>query len=270
MLNHSPLGQATVYIENYSPDLLFPIPRSLARDKIRLPSPLPFSGVDVWNAYEISWLNPKGKPEVALATFLFPCNSPNIVESKSFKLYLNSFNQTVFESIDAVRMTIEKDLKNALQSNMTINLWLASKYPSTPLTDFHGTCLDSLDIEINNYQPQRKYLKTSGEKINESVYSNLLKSNCLATGQPDWGSVLITYSGQKIEHAGLLKYIVSFRNHSGFAEHCVEQMFHDIMVECKPEHLTVYARYTRRGGLDINPFRSNFENGPTNCRQCRQ
>jgi 7-cyano-7-deazaguanine reductase len=270
MLEESSLGQSTVYIEKYTPDLLFPIPRTLSRDKLSLSAPLPFSGVDIWSAYEISWLNSKGKPMVALADIYFSCESLNIVESKSFKLYLNSFNQTKFESFDIVTETMEKDLRNITKGVVTVDLYSLDDFKEKNLMQFPGICLDTLDIETSTYQLTPAFLTTEGIETEETLYSELLKSNCLATGQPDWGSLYIHYSGSKINREGLLKYIISFRNHSGFAEHCVEQIFHDISTRCKPENLTVYARYTRRGGLDINPFRSNFEKAPENYRHTRQ
>lgn len=270
MLKESPLGQSTVYVETYSPELLFPIARAFARDKIGMQSHLPFDGVDIWNGYEMSWLNLKGKPEIAMAEFFFPCTSLNVVESKSFKLYLNSFNQSRFESFSQVKKIMENDLSNTVKSEVKINLFPLSALRTQSLEELSGFCLDSLDIETDVYEVNKKFLITTPEYTKEAVYTNLLKSNCLATGQPDWGSVLIHYSGPKIDSEGLLKYLISFRRHAGFAEHCVEQIFSDILTECGPEQLTVYGRYTRRGGLDINPFRSNFEKAPMNPRQLRQ
>lgn len=272
MLKKSPLGHSTVYVETYTPDLLFPIPRTLARDKIGLSSTLPFKGVDIWSGYEISWLNLKGKPEIALADFTFPCTSTNVIESKSFKLYLNSFNQSHFDKFSDVQKIIQKDLSAAAEAPVSVHLFPVTQLKHTNLEDFSGVCLDLLDIETNVYIVDKGLLKTdrTQPRANEQLYTNLLKSNCLATGQPDWGSVLINYSGPRIDHEGLLKYLISFRRHSGFGEHCIEQIFHDLLTECRPEKLTVYGRYTRRGGLDINPFRSNFENEPANIRQFRQ
>jgi 7-cyano-7-deazaguanine reductase len=246
------------------------VPRTLARNKTGISEPLPFKGEDIWNAYEISWLNQRGKPEIALAEFTFPCTSPNIVESKSFKLYLNSFNQSNFESMSAVEETIRCDLSNATGGNVEVKLYSPSHFNETSLIDFTGICLDTIDTDFSVYQVDPSFLKTSQDHVQEVVYSDLFKSNCLATGQPDWGSLWIHYVGNQINHEGLLKYFVSFRDHSGFAEHCVEQVFSDIMKHCNPEKLTVYARYTRRGGLDINPFRSNFESSVPNMRQVRQ
>jgi 7-cyano-7-deazaguanine reductase len=264
------LGKPTQYIETYSPDLLYPVPRSMAREKTGILEPFSFEGVDIWNGYELSWLNLKGKPEIALVEFSFPCHSPYIVESKSFKLYLNSFNQTSFENFQAVKSTLEKDLSAVAQKPVKVVLYDPRQLTAPLISEFAGTCLDTLDIETAVYQPTPSLLKMVPEMAEEAVYSRLLKSNCLATGQPDWGTVLIRYRGRKIDHKSLLKYIISFRRHSGFAEHCVEQMYHDLMRHCHPELLTVYARYTRRGGLDINPFRSNFELPPQNIRQLRQ
>ena len=271
MLQEAPLGKSTVYKEDYSPELLFPVPRSMARDKIGLRGDqLPFNGVDIWNGFELSWLNLRGKPEVALGEFHFPCTSPNIVESKSFKLYLNSFNQTSFTSMESVRATIEKDLSFATNVPISVFLHPLSSPKISKLGGFSGICLDNLDIDVDTYDVTREFLKAGVLYTDEDLYSNLLKSNCLATGQPDWGSVLIRYSGPKIDHEGLLKYIISYRRHTGFAEYCVEQMFRDILTRCRPKKLSVYARYTKRGGLDINPFRSNFEEVPENTRQVRQ
>lgn len=268
MLLNCPLGQKSLYLETYSPDLLFPILRALGREKISLPDPLPFDGVDLWNGYELSWLNLKGKPEIALAQFTFPCNSSFIVESKSFKLYLNSFNQSHFESMESVQKIIQKDLSSVIQAPVEVKVFTPSD--EKHLKDLPGFCLDRLDIEINEYQVNPELLSILPENVEETLYSNLLKSNCLATGQPDWGSLWIHYKGKKINHEGLLKYIISFRKHSGFGEHCGEQIFWDIWNRCQPEKLSIYVRYTRRGGLDINSFRSNFESIPFNGRQPRQ
>jgi 7-cyano-7-deazaguanine reductase len=265
-----PLGKKSVYVEHYSPDQLYPVPRTLARSKIGLGAQLPFHGVDIWSGYELSWLNPKGKPEVAIADLFFPYSSPNVVESKSLKLYLNSFNQSHFESLAQVQQVIYKDLSHIVESDLELQLFPLSELRTRILKDFSGVCLDILDVETNVYEIDKGFLKTSPLEVEETVYTDLLKSNCMATGQPDWGSVHLRYLGPKIDHAGLLKYFISFRRHVGFAEHCVEQIFYDILTQCRPKKLTVYGRYTRRGGLDINPFRSNFEQAPTNIRQFRQ
>lgn len=255
-LKKSPLGKNNSYTSQYQPDLLFPIPREINRNEINVPVFLPFKGVDIWNAYEISWLNTKGKPIVALATFIFPCESPNIVESKSFKLYLNSFNNTQFATIDNVIAIMKHDLSKAVGANIEIQMFNTFLQQQITTTSFTGICLDPLDIACDTYQVNANFLTTEDNIISETVYSDLLKSNCLVTGQPDWGSVQIEYTGKKIQHEGLLKYIISFRNCNEFGEQCVERIFMDIMRICSPEKLSVQACYTRRGGLDINPCRS--------------
>lgn len=266
-MKHSPLGQPTIYVEEYAPEQLFPIPRKSARDKIGLKDSLPFSGVDIWTGYEISWLNPKGKPQIAIGEFRFPCTSPNVIESKSFKLYLNSFNQSKFASFADVQKIMQQDLSKACAGEMVVDLFSPKPFV---FEDYAGVCLDPLEIETNTYEVDSSFLKTSSTVVEESLYTHLLKSNCLATGQPDWGSLHVRYSGPKIDREALLKYFISFRRHAGFAEHCVEQIYCDLINYCAPERLSVYGRYTRRGGLDINPFRSNFEKEPINCPQVRQ
>lgn len=270
MLEKSPLGQTTVYVENYAPDLLFPVKRELARIKTGIVEPLIFTGIDTWNAFELSWLNSSGKPEIALAELTFPCSSAYLIESKSLKLYFNSFNQTRFDSFETVAAVIESDLTKAVQEKIAVKLYKHDYFENVELKNLTGICLDAQDITADVYEVEPNFLQASSEKAEEALYTNLFKSNCLATGQPDWGSVWIHYSGNKIDHAGLLKYFISFRRHSGFAEHCTEQIFYDLMQKCAPEKLSVYVRYTRRGGLDINPFRSNFEKSPPNIRQIRQ
>jgi 7-cyano-7-deazaguanine reductase len=267
----SPLGKTSSYQAEYSPDLLFPIPRKGKRDEIHVPASLPFSGCDVWNGFEISWLNMKGKPEVAIGEFIFPCTSPNIIESKSFKLYLNSFNNSHFASIADVALAMEKDLSLAAGEAVTVNLVLVADFSLQPLEKFAGINLDLQDISCNTYLVNPDFLTTEAELTEEVVCSDILKSNCLVTGQPDWASIQIHYQGSKINHAGLLRYLVSYRDHNEFHEQCVERIFMDILTFCQPRALTVDARYTRRGGLDINPFRSTETNiTPRTMRLARQ
>ena len=269
----SPLGKPTQYRADYAPDLLYPIPRQLKRDELGIAADsLPFVGEDIWNAYEISWLNPKGKPVVALATFRVPATSPNLVESKSFKLYLNSFNQSAFADAAAVESVLRHDLSAAAGAPVGAKIEILNSRPQATLAYPQGTLLDDLDIACDTYHPAPEQIVTvNGEKVEEILYSHLLKSNCLVTGQPDWAMVVIRYRGQPIDHAGLLRYIVSFRNHNEFHEQCVERIFCDITRQCAPDALSVYARYTRRGGLDINPFRSSGEfPAPENVREIRQ
>lgn len=261
-LIESPLGKPSTYYTEYKPELLFPIARQLHRDAIHIKDPLPFYGIDAWNAYELSWLNPKGKPIVAIAEFYFPCTSPFIIESKSFKLYLNSFNNSKINSLAELTDILKNDLSKAAGALVDVNIKLLHEYQEIILPTFSGICLDDLDIECENYVVNSAILTNENTQITETVFSDLLKSNCLVTGQPDWASLQISYSGKKICHENLLKYIVSFRNHNEFHEHCVERIYVDIMQKCSPEKLTVYARYTRRGGLDINPYRSTENSIP--------
>lgn len=256
-VSSSPLGKKQAYISSYKPDLLFPLPRINKRQEIGINKALPFKGVDIWNAFELSWLNKKGKPEIAIAEFHIPCESSNLIESKSFKLYLNSFNQTSIDSIDTVKSILKKDLSEKTESDVNVIIHSVHSITHTSIGNFKGQCLDQLDINCDTYQPKPNYLTSDQSNVvSEIIYSDLLKSNCLVTGQPDWGSVQISYKGPKINREGLLKYIISFRDHNEFHEQCVERIFMDIISRCQCTKLTVYARYTRRGGLDINPIRS--------------
>jgi len=268
-----PLGKPTTYKSEYDAGLLCPIPRQLKRDELGLPKALPFHGVDIWNAYELSWRTPQGKPVVAMGEFRIPCESPHLVESKSIKLYLNSFNQTRFDDFEAVRALISKDLGGAAGAPVDVRLMGASEFAAASFATLPGTCIDDLDIEVDDYSLDANLLvgaADAGQRVNETLHSHLLKSNCLVTSQPDWGSVLIHYRGAKINREALLRYLISFRQHDEFHEQCVERIFNDLMRYCQPEKLTVYARYTRRGGLDINPYRSNFEYEVENLRLARQ
>ena len=268
-LEHAPLGADTEYVNQYDAALLYPIARDLnwkAQGVIR--SELPFQGSDIWNAYEVSWLNDKGKPVVRLAEFRFSAASHNIVESKSFKLYLNSFNLTRFDSESEVQARMVTDLSAA--SEGTVEVILSQLDITTPILKFEGECLDELDIEVTDYSPAPQRLSATGEVVEEALYSHLLKSNCPVTGQPDWASISIEYRGASIDRQGLLQYLISYREHGDFHEQCVESIFMDIWNRCCPEELTIYARYLRRGGLDINPYRSSKVDRPVNLRLSRQ
>jgi 7-cyano-7-deazaguanine reductase len=256
--HQSELGRDVAYEDSYNPDRLYMISRAGKREEIGIdPGKLPFKGFDCWNHYEVSWLNEKGKPIVAIAEIVYDCNSPYLVESKSLKLYFNSFNNTPFKSEREVERVVKTDLQARIGTDVRVNIWpLTHVKQITPQPFFSGECLDELDISCSVYVVEPKYLTVSDEVTEEVVYSDLLKSNCLVTNQPDWGSVQISYKGKKIEREGLLQYLVSYRNHNEFHEQCIERIFVDIMRICSPESLTVYGRYTRRGGLDINPYRS--------------
>ena len=270
---HSPLGKNSAYQTQYAPELLFPIPRQQKRDELGLTGTLPFFGVDIWNAYELSWLNMRGKPQVAIATFTVPADSPNIVESKSFKLYLNSFNQTRLANTDALLALLREDQSNAFGAPVHAALTLPEDFDKVKMGEQDGLLIDRLDIEVDNYSPSPELLKANHDDaaVEETLVSHLLKSNCLVTGQPDWGSVQIRYTGPQIDQESLLRYLIGFREHNEFHEQCVERIFTDILRQCKPIKLAVYARYTRRGGLDINPWRANFTTGKLpNLRTARQ
>ena len=267
------LGQKTEYASQYDRTLLQPVPRALNRDGLGITQNQPFTiGADIWTAYEISWLNEKGLPQVAIADIYLDYQSQNLIESKSFKLYLNSFNQSKFADFNAVQQTMQRDLSECAQGDVTVRLNPVAVYDSQKIDHLQGDCIDEQDIEITSYEFNADWLKdcVSDEIVEEKLVSHLLKSNCLITNQPDWGTLHIHYVGKKIDHEKLLRYVVSFRQHNEFHEQCVERIFCDLMHYAKPEKLTVYARYTRRGGLDINPFRSNFENLPENLRLARQ
>lgn len=256
----SPLGRKSSYRADYAPELLYPIPRSGKRAELGLrEDALPFVGEDLWNAYELSWLGPRGKPEVAVAQFRVPAASPRLIESKSLKLYLNSFNQTRVADVATLRAMIEKDLSQVAGAPVSVNIEPLAQHPQRATAYPNGICLDVLDIEVDCYTPTPGLLRadTSRQVVGEQLYSHLLKSNCLVTGQPDWGMVVVCYSGAAIDHEALLRYVISFRQHNEFHEQCVERIFTDIQKACAPRELAVWARYTRRGGLDINPFRAS-------------
>jgi 7-cyano-7-deazaguanine reductase len=268
------LGKPTTYQAEYAPSLLFPIPRQGKRDEIGIAGTLPFFGVDIWNAYELSWLNLRGKPQVAMATVTVPADSPNIIESKSFKLYLNSFNQTRLAGPDALLDLLRADLSAGFGAPVQVSLITPEMFSKMRMGEFDGLLLDRLDIEVHDYHPDASLLRANAEEaiVEETLVSHLLKSNCLVTGQPDWGSVQIRYVGPQIDQEGLLRYLIGFREHNEFHEQCVERIFMDILRQCRPQKLSVYARYTRRGGLDINPWRTNFTTAqrPSNLRNARQ
>ena len=253
------LGKPTEYKIKYDNTLLTPIPRSIGRNEIKLPKKIPFNGIDFWNCYEVSWLDTKGKPNVRILEIEIPSTSKYLIESKSLKLYLNSFNGTKFDNEHDIIGLIKKDLTDTTKETVTIKLSTLSDYNQRKILQFSGKSIDNLDVEISDYDVNSGLLKLSnGMKIiEETIFSDLLKSNCLITNQPDWASVQIKYKGREIDHKSLLKYIISYRNHNEFHEQCVEHMFMDIMTICKPESLTIFAKYTRRGGIDISPLRTS-------------
>ena len=275
----SQLGKVSAYADQYDPSLLFPISRTPKREEIGVFGQAPFFGADLWTAYELSWLNTRGKPQVAIAHVTVPCETPNIVESKSFKLYLGSFSNTQIATPQEVRERIRRDVSEAVWRGapapgvVGVKLVPPELFDREPVQELDGLSLDRLDLECTHYTPQPDLLSAvlDEQPVTETLTSNLLKSNCLVTGQPDWGSIQIQYSGPQIDQEGLLRYLVSFRNHNEFHEQCVERIFMDLRARCRPVKLTVYARYTRRGGLDINPFRTSHPGPlPANVRTARQ
>ena len=273
MLQHSLLGKTTQYPNHYAPELLFPIARAVKWQELGLTAnTLPYQGVDIWNGYELSWLNNKGKPLVAIGQFVFPANSPNIIESKSFKLYLNSINHSVFATKQQLIEVLQKDLSLAAAAPVRVSLSGLDEVTDAGISKLTGRCIDDLDIDIEEYaQPNIQLLRCDPHKqVDETLYSHLLRSNCPVTGQPDWGSLAIDYAGNALDPASLLRYLISFRQHNDFHEQCVERIWLDLFNVLRPTKLCVYARYVRRGGLDINPYRSLGAATSKNQRLARQ
>jgi 7-cyano-7-deazaguanine reductase len=259
------LGKASSYINSYTPSLLFPIDRSSSRAKIGIKGSLPFMGADLWSAYELSWLNPRGKPEVAIARFTIPCESTHIIESKSLKLYLNSLNATQFESVEELKSTLIKDLSHSIWAGSSVltsvkaEILTPSEFSRHSTQELEGLSLDRMDLECDTYRPDPHFLTAAFDEqpVQETLKSDLLKSNCMVTAQPDWASIQIKYYGPQIDQPGLLKYLISYRDHNEFHEPCVERIFMDLWTHCKPTELSVLACYTRRGGIDISPYRTS-------------
>lgn len=265
------LGEMAAYSDTYDASLLMPIARSAARNKLQAENHLQgMLGQDIWQAYEVSWLNASGKPKVARAVFRFDCHSPAIIESKSFKYYLNSYNQTRVASESALLQQLERDLASACGA--PVRVALSKVGAASELGVLDGFCVDELDSENFRYTPDKGLLNLNAARVvDHCLYSHLLKSNCPVTGQPDWATLWLKYSGQQINAESFLQYVISFRQHQDFHENCVEKVYCDVMDVCQPQKLSVYACYTRRGGLDINPFRSNHvADPPTGFRVNRQ
>lgn len=267
------LGKTTQYVDHYAPELLYPIARSISREALGLAGDLPFQGVDRWNAWEVSWLNPQGKPAVAVGVIEFPASNPNLVESKSLKLYLNSLNGMRYASAVEVASLVRRDLETASGGPVSVTLAPVDESGPVPMKGLGGRCIDELDVTIEDYAVNPDLLRLAADSsgvIEETLHSHLLRSNCPVTGQPDWASIVVTYQGPRIDEASLLKYLVSFRNHDDYHEQCVERIYVDVKARCQTEALTVQAFYTRRGGLDINPFRSDWQDPPPHARLLRQ
>jgi len=269
-LGASPLAKNVAYPTQHDPSLLFPLPRAEQRQSLE-PMPATWYGEDVWHAYELSWLEPGGRPKVALGRFVFPHHSPNLIESKSLKLYLNALNETTFASVEALQACLARDLSAVAQAPVGISIFAVDVAPTLIPADLGGQLIDHAPFTQRLAAPDPQHLRCHSKKVKDQVLvSHLLKSNCLVTQQPDWGSLLIRYTGAEIDQGRLLEYIVSYRQHNEFHEHCVERIFCDLLQQCQPEKLHVQAFYTRRGGLDINPWRSTHHEPPTAQRTLRQ
>ena len=270
-IRESPLGHATRWSEGYDAGLLFPVEREPLRAELDLALSLPFRGVDLWNCYELSWLDASGKPEIAVATFEVSADSPRIVESKSVKLYLTALNGVRFASRDDVAATLARDLSTATGTSVVVALDGPEAFGSLPRAELAGASLDAVPIDAVDEAPDPRVLRADGKPVSEALVTRLFRSVCPVTGQPDYASVQLRYRGRRIDRGSLLRYLVSFRRHPGFHEHCVERIFAEVAAHCRPEALAVYARFTRRGGIDINPFRtSGDEPPPPNARTARQ
>lgn len=269
-MSNNPLGQSSVYPQQYAPELLYKILREDKRRELDKQHTHTY-GEDIWNLYEVSWLNPNGLPQVAIGEIRITANSLYMPESKSLKLYLNSLNQQIFNSLTEVQQTIQQDLAALVQSSVQVCLLPLDKADDA-ISRLHGKLIDHANTKIEQYQycPQLLENAIGNQQVEEMLVSHLLRSNCLITQQPDWGTIQIKYQGKQIDHSKLLQYLVSFRLHNEFHEQCVERIFADIKSYCMPNKLTVYARYSRRGGIDINPWRSNFEKTQPNLRLVRQ
>ena len=265
------LGRRIDNPDNYAPEVLDAIPRGPNREALGITAELPFAGVDVWNAWELTWLSAGGQPEVATARIVVPVESPNIIESKSLKLYLNSFAMTGFASASNVEETIRADLSRVAEAAVDVRVAVVSSTEARTVARLAGTSLDALDVDCADWEVNAGLLRADDKTIvSADLYTHLLRSLCPVTAQPDTGSLQITYRGPHIDPAGLLRYIVSYRQHSDFHESCIERMFVDIKERCQPLELTLHARYQRRGGIDINPFRSTSQRMPRDLRLWRQ
>ena len=270
------LGMQTAYPSHYDPSLLFPINRAVQRANLPLLNKpvLPFFGIDIWNAYELGWLNTKGKPQIALAEFIIPADSPMMIESKSLKLYLNSLNNERFLSSDELGVQLKNDLSTATGASVQVRILEPEKASTTGIQELTGVLLDRLDLEVDPLiaaDPTILSADQAAAPIKQCLVSHLLKSNCPVTNQPDWASIQIQYFGRPINEEGLLRYLIGFRQLGEFHEDCVETIFCAIKERCAPEKLAVFARYTRRGGLDIIPFRADYNAAwPANVRHARQ
>jgi len=264
-LHNSPLGKAQQYPDQYDPSLLYAVPRAVGRTPLGLESNLPFVGVDIWNIYELSWLGPSGRPVMAMAELRVPVNSPCLIESKSMKLYCNSLNMTTFADAAEVQAVLAKDL--SVSAGVSVGVQIRDfRGLTTVLAEPLGLCIDDFPLSKLHAEPCSSVLQCLGETRQEILYSCLFRSRCPVTGQPDWATIIVEYSGRALDPGSLLEYLVSYRRHQSFHEACVEQIYIDIQQHCRPDRLQVTARFTRRGGIDINPVRATHESRWENIR----
>lgn len=270
-LRDAPLGHRSAHPDHYAPAALYAVPRAPQRAALGIGALLPFTGADVWTAYELTWLDPRGKPQVAIATIDVPADSPSIVESKSMKLYLGSFAQSRYATRSDVEAAIGRDVSRAAGAPIRVALDGPESFVASSMRELAGESLDELQVACDRYDVDAGLLCAEGELVSETLTSRLFRSVCPVTGQPDIASMQLAYRGPRIDRASLLRYLVSYRCHAGFHEHCVERIFVDVAQRCRCETLTVLARFTRRGGVDINPFRTNAGiDTPANVRTARQ
>ncbi len=271
-LTDLPLGRPVSAGSTYDPDQLRPIPRKFGRTTIGIINgrPLPFLGEDIWNCWELSWLDSNGKPAIAVAEIRIPATTPNMVESKSMKLYINSFSMTRLESPKMVRQILARDISRITEGPVFVRLILPEDFGKIPINEPQGICIDQQNINITEFRVNPDLLIVEKQRVSETLFSRLIRTICPVTGQPDWATVYLTYTGPRIHPDSLLRYFISFRQHQGFHESCAEMMFCQIFQACKPDKLTLSARFTRRGGIDINPFRSTEISSGPNLRDFRQ
>jgi len=267
----APLGHPTDYPDTYDASLLFAVPRAPQRAEIGIGAALPFTGADVWTAYEHTWLDVAGKPAVAIVSFAVPVSSPAIVESKSVKLYLGSYAQSRFAGAADVAARIERDLSAATGAPVAISLVPQRDFAKARIAELTGESIDGIEVAVDRYDVDASLLSAGHGDVRETLRTDLFRSVCPVTNQPDYASIAIAYAGPRIDRAALLRYVVSYRHHAGFHEHCAERIFADLVARCGCRELTIEARFTRRGGLDINPFRTNVGAPlPPNVRTPRQ
>lgn len=256
-ISDSPLGKAARYPEAYDATLLYPVERAPQREALGVVGEVPFHGADRWTAWELAWLDGSGRPCAGIARFSVPCTSRSVVESKSVKLWLVSLNNARFDGVDALRATLSRDLSGATGAGVDVDVALPDRWSSLARAEPDGASIDDVVPGAFPGVPDPSLLRSGGAPVDETLVTRAFRSLCPVTGQPDYATISIDYRGPAIDRAGLLAYLIGYRHHPGFHEHCVESIYMDVLRACGPQRLTVEARFTRRGGVDINPFRSS-------------